>query len=183
MYIVLTPKINNPNKISDFRSISFGNVCYKVISKLLSNWLKLIIHKLIGKEQSGFLATKSTVDNILVMQEVAHFRENDTDSPFRMIFKVEIENAYDTLEWNVILATLRSMNFPKIWIFWVKACLSLASLSFIINGQPSKWMKASRRVRQGDPLSPYLFILVSQNLIAIMNHALHLKRILGLMIV
>lgn len=71
------------------------------------------------------------------------------------------------------------MNFPTIWIAWIKSCISTPSYSLLINGHPSKSIKVSKGVWQGDPLSSYLFILVSQNLTALLNYALKLGIIPG----
>lgn len=65
---------------------------------------------------------------------MAHSIENDYSNPPSMILKVDIEKAYNTLEWKVILATLTKMSFLKIWVSWIKACISSASFSFINNG-------------------------------------------------
>lgn len=94
-----------------------------------------------------------------------------------MLLKIDIEKAYDALEWNTILATLTLMNFPACWIDWIKAYLTSISYSFLINGKPSDWINIYREVRQGDPISPYLFLLVSNNLSAILNHALNLDMV------
>lgn len=96
-----------------------------------------------------------------------------------MLVKIDIEKAYDTLSWSAILATMTKMHFPPRWISWIKGCLSSVSLSIIINGQPTAWFLSSRGVRQGDPISPYLFILVSQNLTAMLNYALRNNMIPG----
>ncbi|XP_039142194.1 uncharacterized protein LOC120279334 [Dioscorea cayenensis subsp. rotundata] len=67
-----------------------------------------------------------------------------------MIYKIDIEKAFDTIEWPVILATLRRMHFPEIWITWIKSCLSSSSFSFIVNGHHTIWIKSSRGVWQDD---------------------------------
>lgn len=71
------------------------------------------------------------------------------------------------------------MGFPSVWVSWIKACLHSTLFSIIINGQHTSWFSPSKGVRQGDPISPYLFILVSQNLSAILNHARYLNMIFG----
>lgn len=96
-----------------------------------------------------------------------------------MILKVDIEKVYDTLEWKVILATLTRMGFPKILVSWIKACISSASFSFIINGHTSKWIRSYRGIRQGDHISPNFFILVAQNLTSILNYSLRMNLVPG----
>lgn len=74
-----------------------------------------------------------------------------------MLLKIDIEKAFDTIEWLAILATLRKMNFPQVWISWIQECLSSSSFSLLVNGSPSPWFSSSRGVHQGDPISPLLF--------------------------
>lgn len=82
----------------DFRPITLCNVSYKIISKILTNRLKLVMHKLVGKEQSAFLAGKSSFDNFIVVQEIVHSLESDTRNPPRMMLKIDIAKAYDMVE-------------------------------------------------------------------------------------
>lgn len=96
-----------------------------------------------------------------------------------MLIKMDIEKAYDTLQWDIILATLVKMHFSSIWIAYIKACLYSTSFSIIVNGSRTDLFHPSRGVRQGDPLSPYLFILVAQNLSAILNYTRQLNLIHG----
>ena len=65
--------------------------------------------------------------------------EHDLGEPPRMLIKIDIEKAYDALEWYAILATIAGMNFPLVWISWVKACNTSPSFFFLINGQPTSW--------------------------------------------
>lgn len=69
------------------------------------------------------------------------------------------------------------MNFPAAWIFWIKSCITSASFSFLINGRPTEWISGSRGLQQGDPISPFLFLLVTQNLSAIFNWDLNLEMV------
>lgn len=77
------------------------------------------------------------------------------------------------------MGTLVKMKFPSNWVSYIKACLHSTSFALLINEQPTDWFSPSRGVRQGDPLYPYLFILVAQNLAALLNGARHLNLIPG----
>lgn len=96
-----------------------------------------------------------------------------------MLVKIDIEKVFDTVNWNTILATLQKMGFLAIWISWIDSYLSSASFSFVINGQPSPWCSSTRGICQGDTISPLLFLLVTQNLSAILNHSLKINFLSG----
>lgn len=100
--------------VLDFRSISLCNVCFKIITKILANHIKLVLPCLIGREQAGFIFGCSPFDNIIAMQEIVHTMDNDTKNPLRMLIKIDIEKAYDTLNWSAILSVLSKMNSPPL---------------------------------------------------------------------
>lgn len=93
--------------------------------------------------------------------------------------KVNNEKTYDTFIWNAIFATLANMKVSAIQISWIKACISFVNCSLLINGKPYMKIQAFMGIRQGDPLSAYLFISVSQSLSSILNFALNLHLVLG----
>lgn len=89
-----------------------------------------------------------------------------------MLIKIDIAKAYDMIKWKAVLATLHIMQFPQVWIDRIMAYISSPSFSFLINGKPSDWISGSRGLRQRDPTSPYLFLIVAQNLSTVLNFAL-----------
>ncbi|XP_039140427.1 uncharacterized protein LOC120277636 [Dioscorea cayenensis subsp. rotundata] len=99
----------------------------------MANRLKFVFPKLIGREKAGFMAGRSPFDNIIALQEIAHTIEKDFTHPPRMIVKIDIEKAYDSISWAAILTTLTKMNFPPIWVSWIKTCLSATPFSLLIN--------------------------------------------------
>lgn len=139
----------------------------------------MVIHKLIDPEQSCFLSGRAIHDNIIEFQEMVHSMENDVYDLPRMLLKVDIEKACATLEWKVILATLLLMGFSDIWVSWIKACASSPSFAFLINCQSSSCIHSSRGICYGDPISPFLFILVTMNLTSILNYSMRMNLVPG----
>lgn len=101
---------------SNFHPISLCNVCYKIVSKIMGNHLKDVLDNLISRQYSGFIPSHTLLDNIIDVQEIIPSTNQDRTKPTRMFIKVDFERAYDTLNWNAILATLARMNFPNTWI-------------------------------------------------------------------
>ncbi|XP_023634308.1 uncharacterized protein LOC111829455 [Capsella rubella] len=179
--ICLIPKVERPTRMAEFRPISLCNVSYKVISKVLCQRLKQVLPGLISETQSAFVPGRLISDNILIAQEMFHgLRTNQACKNKFMAIKTDMSKAYDRVEWEFVERLLRKFGFSEKWISWVMFCVSSVEYNVLINGQPQGSIIPERGLRQGDPLSPYIFILCTEVLIANIRRAEGAKQISGI---
>ncbi|XP_042972810.1 uncharacterized protein LOC122304618 [Carya illinoinensis] len=179
-FIILIPKIKNPQTVLDFRPISLYNVIYKVVSKVLSNRLKLILPTIIAPTQSAFIPGRMIMDNVIVAFETLHsMSTKGKGKQGYMAIKLDMSKAYDRVEWDFLRKVVGRMGFSNRWINLVMQCVTTVSYSLLINGSSQCKFIPTRGIKQGDPLYPYLFILVAEVLSSLMNHAESIKMIHG----
>ncbi|MCI00018.1 LINE-1 reverse transcriptase like, partial [Trifolium medium] len=177
MFITLIPKKDNPANLNDFRPISLVGSIYKVLSKVLANRMKKFLPKLIDETQSAFVQGRQILDGVLIANEVideAKRKKRDV-----LLFKVDFEKAYDSVDWDFLDFVMEKMHFPEKWRRWISECIRTPSISVLINGCPSKEFKMERGLRQGDPLSPFLFLLVAEGFNVLMRKAVAVGNFLG----
>ena len=164
MGTILIPKVDHPENLSQFRPISLCNVRYKLITKVVANRLKCFMPKLIGPMQSSFVPGRHITDNIIIAQEAFFSMNRKKGKVGWMAIKVDLEKEYDRLNWGFIEDTLKDVGIPIKMLSVIMRCISSSSMRLLWNGQPTEEFVPSRGIRQGDPLSPYIFVLCMERL-------------------
>ncbi|KAK9987983.1 hypothetical protein SO802_028222 [Lithocarpus litseifolius] len=157
--IVLIPKIQSPKSIGSYRPISLCNSVYKIITKIIVGRLRLYLDKLIASCQAAFVPRRRGVDNAIIVQKLIHSMKKIKGKGGYMVLKIDLEKAYDKLEWSFIRDTLIRFNLLKNLIELIMSCISSVSTSILFNGGALEPFMPTRRIRQGDPLSSYIFIM------------------------
>ncbi|CAL1410909.1 unnamed protein product [Linum trigynum] len=179
--ITLIPKKKTPVSPADFRPISLCRVLYKILSKVLANRLKEILPEIIVANQSAFVPGRLITDNIIVAFECFHTMEQKKKGKSGwMAAKLDITKAYDRVDWSFLEAVMTKLGFNERWIHLIMECVTTVSFSLLVNGHKTEWFKPTRGLRQGDPISPYLFLLVAEGLSGLISVAEREKKITGI---
>ncbi|KAL8134789.1 hypothetical protein AgCh_009705 [Apium graveolens] len=163
--VVLVPKKENACCMKDLRPIALCNVLYKILSKVLANRLKRILPQIITENQSAFVPDRSINDNVMIAFELIHHMKKSTQgNAGDVALKLDISKAYDRVDWSYLKGRMQAMEFCSQWVNWMMLCVSTVSYEFCFNGAKIGPITPSRGIRQGDPLSPYLFLFCVEGL-------------------
>jgi hypothetical protein len=178
-FIALIRKLTNAC-VSEFRPISLCNVLYKLIAKVLANRMKQVLPSIISQYQSAFVPGRLITDNVLAAYEALHSMNTRMKGmKGYMAVKLDMSKAYDRVEWSFLEAMMKRLGFVEGWIFVIMRCVRSVTYSVLVNGVPYGNIITSRGLRQGDPLSPYLFLLVVEGLSSLIVRAEMDGRITG----
>ena len=145
--------------MKNYRPISFCNVLYKVISKIIANRLKWTLPEFISLNQSAFVKDRLLLENLLLATELVKDYHKKSISR-RCAIKIDISKAFDSVQWPFSINVLEAMNFPQKFIHWISLCVTTASFSVQVNGELAGYFQSKRGLRQGCALSPYFFIYI-----------------------
>lgn len=159
-FIVLIPKVNNPTSLDEYRPISLTGCLDKVLAKLLSIRLRKVISSVVSHSQTTFVSDRQILDGVLILNEVIHELNSKKRSGF--ILKADFSKAFDYISWSYLDNVMSAMGFGLKWWNWISSCLSSASIFVLVNESPTSVFNISKGLCQGDPLSPFLFILVDE---------------------
>lgn len=161
--VTLIAKHEYANTAKEYRPIACCSVLYKIISKVITHRLQVVIEDLVNSSQSAFVPGKVIYDSIILSHELVKGYAKKYISP-RCMIKVDLQKAYDSIDWYALKQILIAMGFPDKFINWIMVCLTTVSYCFNVNGHITEKFMAKRGLRQGDPLSPFFFALVMEYL-------------------
>ncbi|XP_057809051.1 uncharacterized protein LOC131023524 [Salvia miltiorrhiza] len=168
-FIVLIPKKEEACSLDEFRPISLITSLYKVMAKILANRLRLVMDSIVSDNQSAFIGGRFILDGVVILNEA--IAEAKKRGKGRIVFKIDFAKAYDSVEWDFLDIMMDRLNFDPLWRKWIRGCISSASANVLVNGSPSGEFSLERGLRQGDPLSPFLFLIAAEGLHSLISRA------------
>jgi hypothetical protein len=169
-FITLIP-MKDHKYVNDYRPISHVSLALKFLTKIWANRMQKVIIPAIHKNQYGFIKSRTIHDCLAWAFEYIHLRHKSKREI--VILKLDFEKAFDKVEYSAIILMLEHLGFWDIWINWINCILKSANTCVLLNVVPGKKIHCKRGVRQGDPISPLLFVSTVELLQFVINYAWH----------
>ncbi|PNX75251.1 ribonuclease H, partial [Trifolium pratense] len=178
--ICLIPKIQQPEFITQFRPISLCNTIYKIVSKVIVERLKDCIPKLVSPFQTGFVPGRIIHENVIVAKEMAHSMHRMKGRKGAFAIKVDLSKAYDKISWECIWRVLCETSLPSNLVNIIMLAVTSVETNVKWNGARSEYFRPQRGIRQGDPISPYIFVLCMDKLSHLILHEVNIGKWRGI---
>jgi len=156
------------------------NIGYKIITKVIANQLTGILLAIIPEHQGGFIKGRHITDNIILVQEAIHSSMQRGEKG--MIVKLDLANAFDRVRHDFLFQVMQKFGFNAYFIQWIKACIGSPWIALLINGRATNFLKASRGIRQGCPLSHLLYAIQASMLSFQLEHCPSQHELMGIKI-
>ncbi|GJY76394.1 putative RNA-directed DNA polymerase [Tanacetum coccineum] len=179
-FVTIIPKVADSIGLGDFRPISLIDCYYKILAKILAERVKKVVGEVVGDVQTAFIKGRFILDGVLIANETVEFVRKKKE--IGLVFKVDFEKAYDSINWKFLGDIMKRTGFGSKWCKWVENCLNSSSMSILVNGSSTEEFTLERGVRQGDPLSLFLFILAAEGLNGLVSEAVANGILKGLVI-
>lgn len=163
-HVVLIPKKQGSKEVVNFWPISLCNVLYNLMTKVITNRLKHVLPSIISKNQSAFTPGYFITDNILVAFEIFHSMNGHVGENGFMTLKLDMSKVYDKVEWIFLRNMMLQLGFRPCWVNLIMSFVEAVTYLFVVNGELYGFVAPTRGIRQGDPISPYLFLFCAEGL-------------------
>ena len=150
-YIILIPKKTEADQVKDFRPVSLVHSFAKLVTKMLANRLASRLDQMVSPNQSAFIKNRFIQDNFMLVQQTVRFLHSQKQP--RILLKLDITKAFDSVSWSFLLEVLGKLGFGSRWRDILCGLLVSSSTQVLLNGTPRDFIQHRRGLRQGDHLS------------------------------
>lgn len=157
-FLALIPKNNDPLGMDDYRLICLVRGIYKILSKVLASRVKRVIGKVISLNQITFVPGRQLLNGVMIANEIVDYTTKENKSC--LLFNVDFEKVCEKVSRYFLCYMLLPMGFRDKWLKWIEALVFSSHMSMMVNGSRTNDFVIERGLRQGDPLSSFLFMVV-----------------------